>query len=1108
MTTPSRADAVATRAATAPTAAPPSPLSLLAERARHPVLGRARALLWLPSPATHPELRVEWSYSELWSRALAAAERLATLGAIPPPSVDPPTLSPLQRASNRSHVIGVLVDEGPELAAAELAVAVAGCAVAPLSPADPPARLAAILEDARCAAVIVDSRRNPSATVRLLEASRALPGGDDQLVVVEASEFSVATEVSESEAKALDAAFRDHDPESLSHVFFTSGSTGRPKGCLSTRAALAHYCEAKNAAHGVAAGDVVLVASPHTFDPSLGDFFAAWAAGGVVATASRADVFANLGACLRASAATHVTTTPTMLGTVPTPLGTQSFPNLRVVALGGETAPASLVDAWLGAERAFALAVTYGVTECCVYQTFATVRDASERRYLGTPLSRHGCRVVLARDPGDDPRDALRDDEEDDDVAAEIWLAGPMVGLGYANDPKRTAERFFQLPKTRRDVARDGRDGDAGEPSADGETERWFRTGDVARRVRRADGTTAIALVGRRDAQVKINGQRVELGEIEAAVAAVAPRLVARVAVAATTANARGSNGAQSGPRLVAWCVAPSTPDPSSDDPSSDKLSDAVTVPSAATCDALRWLASSRLPKHMLPARFGFLAALPETSSGKVARGALARREPPPPPRRGASASGVHGSETNPRHDDDSYDDDSYDGREWSRLAKSRVFAAVSAAWTEALGLDVSSRDPRARFDEHGGDSIAALRACQRLRVELGVEDEGGAFGESLRGALAPAALLAAKTLGAHALAVRDAAAAGELGEAAAAIAKRDENETVTVTETDTGTESTRVDGNERDFSREESRENSSDRGDASSSSEGASLLRRVAAAGDVAATEQLLDHGVSPDGDFVASGDADRARSLPPLHAACVAGTPGAESAATALLRRGASATRRAGRGATPLILAAARCSPELLAAILEAVDGPSGSIANEGVGLSGSGSGYSGSVQRRGSGKRKNKNVATKGASTSRRRASALAAVDDDGQSALHVAARAGASARTIDFLLDAWEANGGVVASATERRDAWGRAPLHWAAVNGHRGAAAALSARGASASAKDDAGETPVDAAERRALCASRDRPDGARASTWGDIATLLGGSGATKHLRKNKNAGER
>ena len=101
----------------------------------------------------------------------------------------------------------------------------------------------------------------------------------------------------------------------------------------------------------------------------------------------------------------------------------------------------------------------------------------------------------MARDPGDDPRDALRDDV-DDDVAAEIWLAGPMVGLGYANDPKRTAERFFQFPKTRRDVARDGGDGDAGEPSADRETERWFRTGDVARRGDGAPESRNFALEG------------------------------------------------------------------------------------------------------------------------------------------------------------------------------------------------------------------------------------------------------------------------------------------------------------------------------------------------------------------------------------------------------------------------------------------------------------------------------------------------------------------------------------------------------------------------------------------------------------------------------------
>jgi len=84
--------------------------------------------------------------------------------------------------------------------------------------------------------------------------------------------------------------------------------------------------------------------------------------------------------------------------------------------------------------------------------------------------------------------------------------------------------------------------------------------------------------------------------------------------------------------------------------------------------------------------------------------------------------------------------------------------------------------------------------------------------------------------------------------------------------------------------------------------------------------------------------------------------------------------------------------------------------------------------------------------------------------------------------------------------DRVDAWGRTPLHWAAVNGHRAACVALLDAGASTNLTDDAGETPTAAAERRALCSARERPDGARASTWGDIATLLGGSGRTKHLK--------
>eukprot|EP00958_Prasinococcus_capsulatus_P016557 scaffold1834_cov331-Prasinococcus_capsulatus_cf.AAC.3 len=92
------------------------------------------------------------------------------------------------------------------------------------------------------------------------------------------------------------------------------------------------------------------------------------------------------------------------------------------------------------------------------------------------------------------------------------------------------------------------------------------------------------------------------------------------------------------------------------------------------------------------------------------------------------------------------------------------------------------------------------------------------------------------------------------------------------------------------------------------------------------------------------------------------------------------------------------------------------------------------------------------------------------------------------------------GGSLQSVVEARDAWERTPLHWAAVNGHQGVVSALLEAGADALAQDATGETPRAMAERRAQCSNRERPDGARASVWGGIATLLGGSAQTQRAR--------
>lgn len=128
-----------------------------------------------------------------------------------------------------------------------------------------------------------------------------------------------------------------------------------------------------------------------------------------------------------------------------------------------------------------------------------------------------------------------------------------------------------------------------------------------------------------------------------------------------------------------------------------------------------------------------------------------------------------------------------------------------------------------------------------------------------------------------------------------------------------------------------------------------------------------------------------------------------------------------------------------------------------------------------------------------------------DADRQSVLHHAARGGASRSALELLVKAMgkdkdkpreKGAGGML----EWKDAWGRTALHWAVINGHATVVAWLLGEGASKELRDAAGETALEMAERRARCGASERGDGERASTWANIATVLGGSGTTKNLK--------
>ncbi len=529
--------------------------------------------------------------------------------------------------------VGICAERSAAMSAALLAVLKAGGAFVPLDPDHPPERLAGEIAESEARVVLV--------TAAVAARLPRLPAGTVVLRIA----APPPSPASERAALPRRAAL----PAALAYVIFTSGSTGRPKGVMVSHGAILNHELFVAERYPLNAGDTALQITPFSFDAALWELFTPLAAGArlVVARPGGHRDPSYITRLAAAEGATVLQLVPSMAAPLLDDPGIAACRALRLVACGGEPLPGELADR-LMARLGVALVNFYGPTECAIDATSWPCRPGEGRRRvvpIGLALPNVRAHVL---DDGLAPLPV--------GAPGELCVGGACLARGYVGRPELTAERFVPDPWS----ARPG--------------ERLYRTGDRVRRLRGGE----IEYLGRRDAQVKVRGARVELGEIEAVLLAMPGVSEAAVVMA----------GDQDARRLVA-CVVPAA------GAAGDDGGGGGGGRPGELAAALRRHCREQLPEYMLPQAFVVLARLPRLPSGKLDRRAAA-----------AAAAGAVADESAA----------SADGAPHTPYEE-----IVAGLWAEVLGRQRVGVEADF-FADLGGHSLLAAQVVSRMRERLGVE--------------------------------------------------------------------------------------------------------------------------------------------------------------------------------------------------------------------------------------------------------------------------------------------------------------------------------------------------------------------------------------------------
>ncbi len=562
--------------------------------------------------------------------------------------------------------VGICMDKSKWAIVSMLAVLMSGGIVVPLGVSHPRARVKGLLADTAAVALLVDAKH-----------AERLAG----LELESTSTLTIDQQLLESLPILPEPPVSGTTPDNAAWVIYTSGSTGVPKGVVLLHQNISTSVLAHGGMFGVNCTTRAAQFAAYTFDVSLSDIVMTLFHGGCICVFSEESRMNNLTEALQTLAVNYVNLTPTVLGL----LNPIELPEIRTIVAGGEAMDPGIVKNWSPHAKVYN---SVGPSECTIIAVAAgPVTDPAQAANVGYPT---GTRlwVTLPIDPNQLCPVG---------VPGELLIEGPMLSRGYLNDPEKTAAAFITDPAFIKDL--ESRN-PAWKVQFQGSQRRMYRSGDLVRQNK--DGS--LVHMGRRDTQVKIRGQRVEIGEIEYWITQCLQD-VRRVAVLVIE---RGQAKEQKS--LVAAIEFKEDnqffkhgDDVYPADNAEDPLAPPQLLPlTESLSGALHQLRSSlleHLPPYMSPSMYAPVSQLPLNLSGKIDRRAVTR-----------------------------FINDQDDAQLQQYLAvggphkepSTETEYKLQQLWAKTLGVDASQVSADSHFFHIGGDSVAAMRVVSAARdVEL-----------------------------------------------------------------------------------------------------------------------------------------------------------------------------------------------------------------------------------------------------------------------------------------------------------------------------------------------------------------------------------------------------